>query len=68
LYARVKWIAALMGYRQVIAYTIKEEPGSSLKAVGARIVGEVQPKGWSVPGRPRKSQGVNDRAKWKLEL
>jgi hypothetical protein len=68
LYARVKRIAALMGYRQVITYTIKEESGSSLKAVGARIVGEVQPKGRSVPSRPRKSQDVYDEPKWKWEL
>lgn len=68
LYGRVKRIAALMGYSSIITYTLQEESGASLKAVGAKIVGEVQPKEWSVPSRSRQSQDVYGKAKWKWEL
>ncbi len=68
LYGRVARIARLMGYSRIITYTLAEESGASLKAVGGRIVGEVQPKEWSVPSRPRKSQCVYGKAKWKWEL
>ena len=68
LYARVKKIAVLLGYGAVITYTLQDEAGASLKAVGARIVGEVQPKEWDVPSRKRKSQAVYAEAKWKWKL
>jgi len=55
---RVVRIARLMGYGKVVTYTLAEENGASLKAVGARIVGEVRPQEWSVPSRPRRSQAV----------
>src|SRR5437588_12647348 len=58
LYGGVKRIAALMGYQKVITYTLKDESGASLKAVGGRIVGEVQPKEWNVLSRHRKTQPV----------
>jgi len=60
--------AALMGYSKVITYTLAEESGASLKAVGGRIVGEMRPQEWSVPSRPRKSQPVYGQAKVKWEL
>ncbi len=62
LYGRVKRIAALMGYSKVITYTPAEESGASLKAVGGKGVGEVQPKEWSVPSHHRKSQPVYGKA------
>lgn len=68
LYGRVKRIASLMGYSKVITYTLAEESGASLKAVGGKVGGEVQPKDWSVPSRPRKSQPVYDKPKLKWEL
>jgi hypothetical protein len=57
-----------MGYQRVITYTLEEESGASLKAVGARVVGQVRPQEWSVPSRPRRSQPVYGRAKLKWEL
>jgi hypothetical protein len=44
LYGRAKRIATLMGYRHVITYTLQDESGASLKAVGGKVVGKVQPK------------------------
>lgn len=68
LYGRVRRIAELMGYEAVITYTLQEESGASLKAAGAKIVGEVRPQEWSVPSRKRKSQAVYHQAKWKWQL
>lgn len=68
LYRRVKRIAELMGYRQCITYTLHEESGASLRAVGAEMVGEVKPQQWGRPSRHRRSQEVNGKAKWKWEL
>src|SRR5256714_10988635 len=36
LYGRVARIARLMGYRKVITYTLEEESGASLRAVGGK--------------------------------
>ena len=68
LYGRVKRTAALMGYSKIITYTLQDESGATLKAVGGRIVGEVQAKEWSVPSRPRRSQPVYGKSKLKWEL
>jgi hypothetical protein len=68
LYGRVKRIALLMGYEKVITSTLEEESGASLRAVGARVVGQVKPKERSVPSRPRESQAVYGKAKVKWEL
>jgi hypothetical protein len=68
LYGRVKRIAQLMGYQRVITYTLEEESGASLRAVGAEVVGRVRPKEWSVPSRSRKSQTVYGKAKVKWRL
>jgi hypothetical protein len=68
LYGRVKRIARLMGYEKVITYTLEEESGASLRAVSAQVVGQVEPKKWSVPSRPQESQAVYGKAKVKWEL
>src|ERR1019366_1167552 len=46
LYARCAKIARLMGYEKVITYTLAEEAGASLKAIGAKIIGMVDPQEW----------------------
>lgn len=68
LYGRVRRIAQLMGYKKVVTYTLDEESGASLRGVGAKVVGEVEPQEWSVPSRPRKSQPVYAKKKLKWEL
>jgi hypothetical protein len=47
---------------------LEKESGASLKAVGARITGRVEPQEWSVPSRPRRSQEVYQEAKVRWEL
>jgi hypothetical protein len=56
LYAAAIRAARAMGYRRVITYTLPEESGASLKAVGFQFDGvtKLKPNGWNMPGRPRK--------------
>ena len=63
LYARVKKIAQLLGYKRVLTYTLEEESGASLRAIGAAKDGFVKAGEWSCPSRPRKSQDVYSKNK-----
>ena len=56
LYAAAIRAARSMGYRRVITYTLPEESGASLKAVGFRVDGITtnNPNGWDMPSRPRR--------------
>lgn len=55
LYAAAWRVTKSMGYNRLITYTLKSEPGTSLKAVGWKIIGETQARkqGWNTPSRPR---------------
>ncbi len=53
LYASAWRAARAMGYRRLITYTLVEEPGTSLRAAGFRVVGQTKGGSWSVPSRPR---------------
>ena len=68
LYARVKRIAQLMGYRKVLTYTLAEESGSSLRAVGAQKDGIVKPREWSRKKRKRETQNIykKEKIRWIL--
>ena len=55
LYARAIRIGREMGYRRFLTYTLPEESGSSLRAVGFQPDGttKVSANGWDSPSRPR---------------
>jgi hypothetical protein len=53
LYAACWRAARAMGYRRCITYTLLTEPGTSLRAVGWRVVGVVKAQSWHCPSRPR---------------
>ena len=55
LYSAAVKAGKAMGYRRFITYTLPEESGSSIKAVGFRYDGstEAKPTGWDCRGRPR---------------
>jgi hypothetical protein len=53
LYAAAWRAARAMGYRRMVTYTLESESGSSLRAAGWRVVGEVSGRSWSCPSRPR---------------
>ena len=68
LYSRVKKIAQIMGYQKVLTYTLTEESGASLRAVGAQKSGIVKPREWSRKKRERNSQDVykKEKIRWIL--
>ena len=68
LYSRVKKIAQVMGYKKVLTYTLTEESGASLRAVGAQKDGIVKPREWSREKRKRTSQEVyaKEKVRWIL--
>jgi hypothetical protein len=68
LYSRVARIARLMGYRQVITYTLDHESGSSLRACGAKPTACGRAGEWNCKSRPRKSQPVYSQEKIRWEL
>jgi hypothetical protein len=48
------WRAArALGWRRLITYTLTEEPGTSLRAAGWKVVGETKGGSWDRPSRPR---------------
>jgi hypothetical protein len=68
LYSRVKKIAQVMGYKKVLTYTLTEESGASLKAVGAQKDGIVKPREWSREKRKRETQNIykKEKIRWIL--
>ncbi len=53
LYGAAARAAFALGYRRIGSYTLKSEPGTSLKAAGWQLIAETPGKSWSVPSRPR---------------
>lgn len=53
LYAACWRTARAMGYLKLYTYILNSEPGTSLYAAGARLIGERGGGSWSVPSRPR---------------
>lgn len=60
------WRAArAIGYRRLITYTLSTEPGTSLKAAGWKVIGEVKGRSWDTPSRPRIDKSpLLDKVKW----
>ena len=53
-YGALRKAAAALGYRRVVTYTLKDEPGSSLRAAGFNDMGDAGGGEWSSNVRPRK--------------
>ena len=53
LYGACARIAKAFGYRRIVTYTLKSEPGTSLKASGFVNEGEAGGVSWNMPSRPR---------------
>lgn len=67
LYATCWRAARALGYRKLVTYTLKTEPGSSLRAAGWRVVGEVQARSWHTPSRPRVDKDERqERFRWEI--
>lgn len=58
LYGALSRAAAALGYERVITYTLKSEPGSSLRAAGFAIDDDdLAPRPWTT-GRPRYAENL----------
>lgn len=69
LYAACGRVTVALGYRKVITYTLSTEPGTSLRAVGWRIVAEVKGRSWDRPSRPRVDKWpLQDKIRWEGAL
>ena len=67
LYATCWRAARALGYRKLVTYTLKSEPGTSLKAAGWRVVGEVSKRSWNTPSRPRVDRDERqERFRWEV--
>jgi len=70
LYARAVRIGREMGYHRFLTYTLPDESGSSLRAVGFRPDGVVKgsDNGWDSPSRPRDTERYpsGDKLRWVL--
>lgn len=65
LYGAAWRAAKALGYRKMITYTLATEPGTSLRASGWQIVGEVQGRSWDCPSRPRvDTSPLQDKFRW----
>lgn len=72
-YSAVIRVAKGMGYKRLLTYTLVDEPGSSLLAVGFKKDGIVESRGygWNSPSRPRKKPErypEGDKIRWVLTL
>ena len=65
LYAAAWRAARALGYRRIVTYTLTTEPGTSLRAAGWKVVGEVRGRTWHTPSRPRiNPQPLQDKLRW----
>jgi hypothetical protein len=65
LYGAAWRAAKALGYRKLITYTLASEPGTSLRAAGWSVVGEVRGRSWSCASRPRVDKHpLQDKLRW----
>ena len=71
LYSKVWRIWQTMGGKKIITYTLDEESGASMRAVGWKKAGTTTPvkegKGWTNRGKGRVWQPVNSKLKYRWE-
>ena len=53
LYSAAWRVAKGLGYTRLLTYILQEEPGTSLKAAGWRLIGERGGGNWNCKARPR---------------
>ena len=69
LYAAAWRAARAMGYKRLITYTLRDEPGTSLKAAGMRVVGQTKGGSWNCPSRPRVDKHpTGQKVLWEVRL
>jgi hypothetical protein len=69
LYGVCRRVAAQLGYRRLVTYTLPEEGGASLRAAGFRLVGLSGGGCWDREARPRVSRHPEQKKlRWELSL
>ena len=69
LYARAKRAAQALGYRKVITYTLPEESGASLRAVGWERIGIAGGGSWHRSARPRLDKApTQEKIRWEISM
>lgn len=53
LYGAAWRAAKALGYSRLITYTLLEEPGTSLRAAGWKVIHQTEGGSWHTPSRPR---------------
>lgn len=53
LYGACRRACFALGYQRLVTYTLKTEPGTSLRAAGWRVMAETSGGSWSCQSRPR---------------
>lgn len=67
LYAAAWRAARAMGYRRIGTYILVDEPGTSLKAAGWKMIGSTPGRSWDVPSRPRVDKHpLGQRTLWEM--
>lgn len=65
LYAAAWKAVQALGYKKLITYTLPEEGGASLRAVGWKCIGVAGGGPWNVPSRPRVDKHpLQQKIKW----
>lgn len=68
LYGACARAAFALGYRRIGTYTLASEPGTSLRAAGWRLIGEVKGRSWSCESRPRvDTHPLQNKLAWECE-
>lgn len=66
LLGRLKQLGQLMGYARIKTYTLVEESGSSLRAVGATPERHCPPSRWNRPGSTWQPVYERQKTRWEL--
>jgi hypothetical protein len=65
LYGACRRATFALGFKKLVTYTLASEGGSSLRAAGWKVVGEVRGQSWSRPSRPRVDRTPNqNKLRW----
>jgi hypothetical protein len=69
LYGAARRVAKHLGYRRIVTYTLRKEPGTSLKASGWRRAAIVAGHSWNRRRRPRNDHyPASDKQRWECLL
>lgn len=66
LYSKAKRLAQALGFTKIKTFTLPDESGSSLFAVGAEQQGQTRAQTWDRKNRPRLTGPLQKKVRWSL--